>query len=253
MLLMLSPAADAQRPNGVNDEEREALRADDPAVVGCASPRQAGSGTAAFGEAALKSLGDFARFHRRISHRSLRSQVVHAGDWISLAGVVIAAGSAIWAVVSARRAAAAQGRADHYQARAEQHAERATQAAEEAAAAERQSAAHAKRAADALEKQNRMREEQADLAEGVPWQITHQVGDTYDLWNDTHTPKFHVHISGEGVLRKKTVERIDGRSSADFMGLNASGVGDQVVVTWHRREDLSDEPRQWTGNKPPRR
>lgn len=185
---------------------------------------------------------------------------VQLSDSINLAGVVIsgtsaliAAFSATWAVVSARRARSAEEKADHYQATAEQQARRATLAAEEAASAQRESAAAAQRAADALEKQNQMAEEQGDLAEGVPWRIEFQVGSRYDLWNDTQTPKFHVHIFGEGVLREKTVPRIDGRSSADFMGLDAMGVGSQVGVTWHRREDRSDEPRRWTGNKPPKR
>jgi hypothetical protein len=98
-----------------------------------------------------------------------------------------------------------------------------------------------------------MVEEQADLAEGVPWRIEYRTGSLYDLWNDTGTPKFHVRISGKGVLSEKTVDRIDGRSSTDFMGLGAMGAGDQVDVTWHRREDRSDEPRRWTGDKPPKR
>jgi hypothetical protein len=178
---------------------------------------------------------------------------MNAGDWITLAGVIIAGGSAVWSVISARRASKAQFEAAHYQARAEQQAERARKAAEDAAVAQSESAAAARRAADALEKQNRMAEEQADLAEGVPWRIAHRAGSTYDLRNDTETPKFHVHIAGEGVLRPKTVDRIDGRSSTDFMGLDAMGVGDQVEVTWHRREDHSDEPRRWTGTKPPQR
>jgi ATPase subunit of ABC transporter with duplicated ATPase domains len=175
------------------------------------------------------------------------------GDWISLAGVSVSAASAVWAVVSARRANAAERRAEHYQARAEQQAERAAMAAEEAAAAQAQSATAAKRSAEALEKQIRMAEEQAEQSEGVPWSIAFRTGSTYELWNESNTPKYHVHISGEGVLRDKAVARIDGRSSTDFMGLDASGVGDQVDVTWHRREDASDEPRQWSGNKPPKR
>jgi hypothetical protein len=148
---------------------------------------------------------------------------VDGGNWISLAGVVIAGGSALWAVFSARRAGRAQERAEHYQARAEQQAERATKAAEHAAAAEWESAAAAKRAADALERQNRIAEEQADLAEGVPWRIEFQTGSTYDLWNDTQTPKFHVRISGEGVLRAKAIDRIDGRSSCRLHGVERNG------------------------------
>lgn len=178
---------------------------------------------------------------------------MHLSDGISLGGVAVATFSAGWAVLSAHRARGAQEAADHYQARAEQHAERATKAAEEAVVAQSKSAEAASRAADALEQQNRMAEERTDLAEGVPWRIEYQVGSTYDLWNDAQTPKFRVHISGEGVLRDKTVDRIDGRSSVDFMGLDAMGVGSRVDVTWHRREDGSDEARRWSGSKPPKR
>jgi hypothetical protein len=178
---------------------------------------------------------------------------VHVSDAIGLGGVAVSVFSAGWAVLSARRARDAQEKAGHYRARAEKQAERATKAAEDAAAAETQSAASAKRAADALEKQNQMAEARADLAEGVPWRIEHDAGSNYDLWNDNQTPKFHVHISGEGVLRDKTVDRIDGRSFADFMGLDAMGVGSGVDVTWHRREDRSDPARSWSGNKPSKR
>jgi hypothetical protein len=175
------------------------------------------------------------------------------GNWISLAGVVVAGGSALWAVVSARRASRAQANAAHYQARAEQQAERATKAAEKAAVAETESAAAARRAADALERQNQLAEEQNDRAEGVPWRIEFRTGSMYGLWNDTDTPKFHVHIGGEGVLRPRTVPRLDGRSCTDFMGANIVGRGDNVEITWHRREDQSDQPHRWSGNKPPAR
>ncbi|CDM76136.1 hypothetical protein MMARE11_19890 [Mycobacterium marinum E11] len=177
---------------------------------------------------------------------------VNAANWISLASVVVTAFSAIWAVLSAKRAAAARHAAARYQARAEQNAERATRAAEDAAVAQRQSAAAAGRAAEALELQNRMVEEQAVRAEGVPWRIAYREGSLYDLWNDSDTTKFGVQISGGGVLRPKSVDRVDGRSSVDFFGLDALGASDQVEVTWHRREDRSDRSRQWRGNKPPR-
>ncbi|MCV7006755.1 hypothetical protein [Mycobacterium gordonae] len=176
-----------------------------------------------------------------------------AAEWISLAGVVVTVVATTWAIVSAKRAAAAQSAAAHYQARAEQNAERATKAAEDAAVAQRQAALEAGRAAAALEEQNRRAEEQSELAEGVPWRITYRKGSLYDLWNDTGTTKFGVQISGEGVLRAKTVDRFYGRSSVEFLGLDAMGVGDEVEVRWHRREDHSDEPPQlWVGNKPPR-
>jgi hypothetical protein len=85
------------------------------------------------------------------------------------------------------------------------------------------------------------------------WGIRYREGSLYDVFNDGDTPKFGVKIAGEGVLRDVTVERLDGRSSTDFMGLDASGIGDTVEIAWHRREDKSDEPRRWVGNKPAKR
>lgn len=151
---------------------------------------------------------------------------MNAADWINLTGVVVSAGAAGFAVLSARRARAAEVQADRYRARAEQGAERATQAAEDSAASQRQSADAARRAADALEEQNQIASEQADLAEGVPWRIAFRTGSTYELWNESPKPKFDVQIGGEGVLRSKTEQRVDGRSSTSFMGLDASGVSD---------------------------
>src|SRR4051794_13494384 len=106
------------------------------------------------------------------------------GDWISLAGVVVSAGSAVWAVVSARRARAAEVTTDGYRAKAEEYARRATGAAEDAATAQHRSAEAAQRAAGALERQNQLADEQANLAEAVPWRIEFRSGSKYDLWND---------------------------------------------------------------------
>jgi hypothetical protein len=98
--------------------------------------------------------------------------------------------------------------------------------------------------AKAIEEQNRRADEQAEQAEGVPWRITHHDGDLYDLWNDTNTAKFGVQVSGPGVAGVSgPFDRIDGRSSEQFL-IAPFGAGyTQVVVTWHLREDLSDEPR----------
>jgi hypothetical protein len=170
---------------------------------------------------------------------------MQSAEWAAWAAVVVAAGSAVWSMVSARGARKAQKQA-------ESQAERATAAAEKSAEAEVQSADAAARSAAALEQSNRMAEERADLAEGVPWRIEYQRGSTYVLWNDTDTPKFGVTITGEAVLRNKVVPKIDGRSFVTFIGLDAMGVGDEVVVTWHRKEDGSDQVRTWTGSKPSR-
>lgn len=175
-----------------------------------------------------------------------------AADWISLASFVAAAVSAVVALVQAKRASTSQSAAAHSQARAEQNAERATQAAEEAAAWQRKAASAAERSAEALEAQNRMAEELGEQAEGVPWEITYREGSLFDLWNTTGTTKFGVQISGGGVLRPKAVDRIDGCSSVDFFATSHMGAGNDVLITWHRREDQTDEPRQWRGNKPPK-
>jgi hypothetical protein len=181
---------------------------------------------------------------------------VKAADWISLAGVVVAALSALVAVVSAKRATTAQSAAADHQARAETERRLAREAAEEAATAQRQTAAEAGRVAKAVEEQNRRADEQVEQAEGVPWEIRHSELDVYDLLNITNTTKFAVEISGPGVAPlgegSLAFERIDGRSSAQFMVAPFGGEYNQVVVTWHRREDKTDEPRQWTGNKPPK-
>jgi hypothetical protein len=93
-------------------------------------------------------------------------------------------------------------------------------------------------------------DDRADPAEGAPWRTAHRRGMTYELRNVTDTPKFHVQISGEGVLRPTTVKRVDGQSSIGFMGLDAFGASDQVDISWHRLEDRSDTPSTWSGIKP---
>ncbi|MGC2377989.1 MAG: hypothetical protein WA622_12775 [Mycobacterium sp.] len=176
------------------------------------------------------------------------------GDWITLAGVVVALFSAGWAVVSARRARAAQDVANHYQGRAEQAAERATKAAEDAVVAQRDAAAAAQRAADALEKQNQMAEQLAQAAEGVPWTVEHSSGAKWKLRNMSDHPKFAVRISGPGVSRNRTpavIDRVDGRSSYEFWGSTSWGDEQRVTVSWHGRQDATDEERTWSDMMPP--
>jgi len=86
--------------------------------------------------------------------------------------------------------------------------------------------------------------------ERMPWRIEHRSGSTYELWNDSATPKFYVGITGEGVRFPRTLPRIDGHNSTSFQGRDAMGAGTPVDVTWHRREDQSDKPRHWAGKTP---
>ena len=86
--------------------------------------------------------------------------------------------------------------------------------------------------------------------ERTPWRIEHRSGSTYELWNDSATPKFYVGITGEGVRYPRTAPRIDGHSSTSFQGRDAMDAGTQVDVTWHRRQDQSDKPHRWMGKTP---
>lgn len=174
-------------------------------------------------------------------------------DWINLAGVLVSVFSAGFAVLSSRRASAAEEKAQKYQARAETQSRLARQAAEAAAVAQRESAEAASRAATALEKQIQMAEEQAELAEGVPWDVQHRKGSLWELWNVTDSPKFRVEISGPGVSsshKPPVVDRMDGRSSVEFRGTTGYGASRRVEVRWHRREDAQGEPLVWAGTMP---
>lgn len=163
----------------------------------------------------------------------------------------VAAGlSAVFGILAWR----SSSRAKNAEAAARDQATRALQAAEEAAAAGKRSADAAERSASALENQHRLAVQQADAAEGVPWEIRYRTGSKWELWNVTETVKFSVTISGSGVMRGPTTHaRIDGHSSEEFWG-NTSWQrdGKKVQVTWHRRDDLKDEPRSWSGNLTPK-
>jgi hypothetical protein len=179
--------------------------------------------------------------------------MMDGGDWINLVGVVVSAGSAVWAVVSARRASAAGKRADTYRDRAETQARLATAAAEQAAIAQQQSADAAQRSADALEKQTQLAVEQAAAAEGVPWRVEHRTGAKWELWNASDYAQFKVKISGPGVTARRTpdiIECIDGHSSFEFWGNTSWGAEQRVIVTWHRREDGQDDELTWSGTMP---
>ncbi len=122
--------------------------------------------------------------------------------------------------------------------------------AETTAAALLRSTSAGERSARAHKEKRRLAAQLARAIERAPWRIEHRSGYTYELWNDSATPKFYVGITGEGVLYARTAPRIDGHSSMSYQVRDAMHVGTQVDVTWHRREDQSDRPRRWTGNTP---
>jgi hypothetical protein len=123
--------------------------------------------------------------------------------------------------------------------------------AEDDAAAVLRSTAAAERSARERKEKKRIAARLARAIERAPWRIEYRSESMYELWNDSATPKFYVGITGEGVLYARTAPRIDGHGSTSFQGPDAmDDVGTQVDVTWHRREDQSDRPRRWTGNRP---
>ena len=68
--------------------------------------------------------------------------------------------------------------------------------AEATAAAVSRSTAAAKRSARARKEKNRIAAQLARAIERTPWRIKHRSGSTYELWNDSATPKFYVGITG---------------------------------------------------------
>jgi len=124
--------------------------------------------------------------------------------------------------------------------------------AEDAAAAVLRSVAAAERSAREIKEKKGI----AAQLERAPWRIEYRYGSTsgstYELWNDSATPKFYVEITGEGVLYPKTAPRIDGHNLMSFHGRDPMHGGTRVDVTWHLREDQSDRPCRWSGYSPAR-
>ena len=108
---------------------------------------------------------------------------MRAANWINLGIFLATLWAAYTAWKSARRARTAEGNAAGSQARAEMQAYHAGLAADGAASAQRQ-------LADAVVQRNRMTAEQAQLAEDVPWEVTHSSGSMYKLRNLSSSPKF---------------------------------------------------------------
>ena len=123
--------------------------------------------------------------------------------------------------------------------------------AEDNTAAVLRSTAAAKRSARTIKEKKRIAAQQAQAIQRAPWRIEHRSNSTYELLNDSPTPKFYVRITGEGVLYGRTAPRIDGHSSMSFEGLEGMEAGTRVDVTWHRRQDQSDKRRRWTGKYTP--
>ena len=106
--------------------------------------------------------------------------------------------------------------------------------------------------AAATESREAERAEAITAQEKAPWRISKVGNMAWALENVTATAKYAVQFSG-AVLdgKSRAIAKIDGYTTARIRGAFTSWqTGDELTVTWHRREDLSDEPLTWDGRLP---
>jgi hypothetical protein len=172
---------------------------------------------------------------------------VDGADWASVAAAVIAffamVGSGVGWLLARRE-----------KAEAVRQAEQALKAAKDAAGhAERSADAHERIAA--IESARDAREaEQLEADELDPWELLPIPGSP-DCWlhNGTDTPKYGVEVTGDYVHQSPLHFPVIGRDRRVEVGiLRTSHPEGKAHVTWHRNEDLSDEPLPWSGDIPSR-
>ncbi|BBX67827.1 hypothetical protein [Mycolicibacterium psychrotolerans] len=131
---------------------------------------------------------------------------------------------------------------------AAEHERRAVEAAESAASAEKRSADAAERSAAAVEAQERRAAEQEDAAEADPWIFQPIPGDPdVYLFNRSRSPKYGVTAAGFKVHNSSQKWQVIGPGKRVELGvLRVMHPDDEVVITWHQREDRSDTPRSAT-------
>lgn len=162
------------------------------------------------------------------------------GDGINLAGVIISGASAIWAWRSASSAKAAEQEA-------EDRAEAALKAERAAVAAQRDIAEQLKRVADTDDQHT------AEL-DADPWSLEPIPGSgDCNLINRTHSAKYGVTVTGYKVHEGPVhFERIGPGKSVE-VGINRIWADENdVQITWHQRQDRSDEPATTTEPIPSR-
>jgi hypothetical protein len=159
-----------------------------------------------------------------------------ASEWISIAGIFISGGFAWWSARSARESKSAERRAD----------------AQVAALVEIAEAM--KRQAAGVEIKLQRHDEAVSAEERAPWRIDRVKEGRWDLVNLTATPKYAVRITGPAIRpqdEKHVTALLPGRGSIRIRGAGGSWQKtDDLEITWHRNEDLSDEPLSWPGQLP---
>jgi hypothetical protein len=127
------------------------------------------------------------------------------------------------------------------------YARRQTRAAEH-------SAAEARRSADAAAEMTQIEQDRraTEIAEAdrnrVRFALDHERGQVYWLRNVGTDTAYGVHVDTEGLGTAGEVEDIEEFSPDDayryFLSLTLDCDGtERVVVTWHHRQDRSDQPR----------
>jgi hypothetical protein len=159
-----------------------------------------------------------------------------ASEWISIVGIIVSAGFAGWSAWSARESKRAEGRAD-------------AQVTALVGIADA-----LKRHADGVEIKLQQQKETVSAEERAPWRIVRVSRGRWDLINLTTTPKYAVRITGPAILQqheKHVKAMLPGRGSMQIRGaFRSMQTADDLEITWHRHEDLSDEQLSWPGQLP---
>lgn len=163
-------------------------------------------------------------------------------QWVAIAVSVASvafAGFALW--VSIRN----QRRTDAATERNDQRSMESNRLAAEANAIAREANATAQQALELA------REQAARYV--IPWALRYRAGNWYELVNDGNEPAYAVVLDGPNVhggAQQHSV--IDPHSAVRFTARVSRQLGFRdVVVTWHRREDRTDDQMSWTRPLPP--
>ena len=172
---------------------------------------------------------------------------MNAGNWISLAGVIIAGVSATVAVLSARGARKAESAAA-------EHERQALEAARDAAGHAKRSADAEERVAGVAESQERRQSDETDAVDADPWMLEPIPGeDNCYLINRSKSSKYGVSVAGLKVHNGPAqFDAIGPGKCKELSIMRIYDPDDSVQISWYRKSDHSD-PRQSTTETIPSR
>jgi hypothetical protein len=157
---------------------------------------------------------------------------VNAGNWISLAGVIIAGVSAALAVRSARRARKAESAAA-------EHERQALEAARDAAGHAKRSADAEERMATVVESQERREVSERSAVERFPWKLLSIPGyDDCMLHNTSRAVLYAVEVQGEKIAYGPMVLPAVGPDQQEEVLIwRVLQMDDDVLITWQIDEE----------------